>query len=96
MTTESNALYKRAVNQISVNLNGDVAILNLSTKTYFGLTDVGVLLWEKLENPSDLSTLCAAVSVAFEVGEAECAPDVTAFLDALDKAQLLAREVPGA
>jgi hypothetical protein len=85
-------LYKRAVNQISVDLDGEIAILNLDTKLYFGLTDVGALIWDKLEEPSDLKALCSAVSATFNVGEEQCASDVESFLAALDKARLLIRE----
>lgn len=91
MTDQPTVLYRRAVNQISVDLDGEIAILNLDTKLYFGLTDVGALLWEKLEEACDFESLCNAVMAAFEVGEAQCANDVQTFLAALYDARLVIR-----
>ena len=76
-------LYSRATDQVSADLNGDMAILNLQTKTYFGVAEVGALIWRKLEVPTDFASLTQAVTAEFEVGSAQCDADVTRFLEKL-------------
>ena len=82
-------LFSRATEQISVDLKGDIAILNLKTKTYFGLAEVGAFIWQKLENPTDLPSLTQAVEDEFEVESEPCSADVTVFLEKLASLGLL-------
>jgi len=89
MTAARNEPYSRAANQISVDLDGDIAILNLGSKTYFGLTDVGAFIWEQLENPKRFQDLLAAISAEFAVDEGRCAADLENFLAAMVKAGLV-------
>ena len=82
-------LYSQATDQVSADLNGDMAILNLQTKTYFGLADVGAFIWKKLETPTDFASLTQAVVAEFEVTTDRCSQDVTAFLEKLASLGLL-------
>lgn len=82
-------LFSKATEQVSVDLNGDMAILNLNTKTYFGLADVGAFIWQKLDSPTDLAKLTQAVVDEFEVESEQCRADVTVFLENLASLGLL-------
>ena len=82
-------LYSRATDQVSADLNGDMAILNLQTKTYFGVAGVGAFIWRKLEIPTNFQRLTQAVAAEFEVGSAQCDADVTEFLEKLASLGLL-------
>ena len=86
---DPDTLFSRATDQVSADLNGEMAILNLQTKTYFGLADVGAFIWQKLEVPTDLANLTQAVVTEFEVEVEQCNADVTAFLDRLSALSLL-------
>lgn len=79
----------RVADQLSVELDGEIAILNLKSKKYFGLTDVGAFIWERLETPTDLGTLAQAVAAEFDVDLTSCANDIERFLNALAQARLL-------
>ena len=82
-------LYSRVTDQVSADLNGDMAILNLQTKTYFGVAGVGAFIWRKLEVPTDFASLTQAVAAEFEVGSAQCNADVIRFLEKLASLGLL-------
>lgn len=82
-------LFSRATDQVSADLNGDMAILNLQTKTYFGLAGVGAFIWQKLEEPTDFANLTQAVLDEFDVESERCSADVAAFLEKLASLGLL-------
>ena len=82
-------LYTRATHQVSADLNGDMAILNLQTKTYYGLAGVGAFIWRKLEVPTDYASLTQAVMEEFEIDRTQCRLDVASFLEKLDSIALL-------
>ena len=82
-------LFSRATDQVSADLNGDLAILNLKTKTYFGLADVGAFIWQQLETPTNFAGLTQAVETEFEVKAEQCCSDVMALLAKLSSLGLL-------
>ena len=86
---DPNTLFSRATDQVSADLNGDMAILNLQTKTYFGLDGVGAFIWQKLEVSTDLASLARAVLEEFEIEPERCSVDVTEFLEKLASLGLL-------
>ena len=89
MIADPNVLISRLPDQLSVELDGEIAILNLKSKLYFGLADVSAFIWNLLETPTDLAALAAAVSAHFEVDTAQAAADAERFLTELDGAGLL-------
>lgn len=82
-------LFSRATDQVSADLNGDMAILNLHTKTYFGLAGVGAFIWQQLEVPTEFASLTQGVVAEFEIEPAQCSADVAFFLEKLTSLGLL-------
>ena len=89
MFADPGALFSRATDQVSADLNGDMAILNLQTKTYFGLAGVGAFIWQKLETPTDFASLTQAVVDEFDVEVEQCRLDITNFLEKLASIQII-------
>jgi hypothetical protein len=69
--------------QVSCEVGGEVLLLGLEHGQYFGLRGVGVLLWDLIQTPRQVGELCTAVRARYDVGEAQCAADVKAFLSDL-------------
>jgi len=70
--------------QVSAVFDGEAVVLQLEQGMYYGMNDVGSLVWDKLQKqPCSLSELCAAVAELYEVDEATCRQDVAAFLETL-------------
>ena len=82
-------MVKQSAEQISCNLNGEIAILNLKTALYFGLDEVGACIWEAMDEPRKVSELCERVLGRFDVGEEQCRADVLVFLRRLNEAGLI-------
>ena len=74
---------------MSVELDGEITILNLKSKLYFGLADVGAFIWNLLETPTNIGDLALAVAAEFDVDLTSCASDIERFLNALAQARLL-------
>jgi hypothetical protein len=69
--------------QVRVVLNDDLE--------YLGLDEVGQRVWDLLAEPATLDALVGALTEEYDVSEQDCARDVSAFLDALERHQLVAR-----
>lgn len=89
MFADPATLISRIPDQLSVELDGEIAILNLKSKLYFGVTDVGAFIWNLLETPTTLPALAQAVSDQFDVEPAQAATDAEAFLNRLSQAGLV-------
>ena len=89
MLADPLVLISRVADQLSVELDGEIAILNLKSKLYFGLTDVGAFIWNLLETPTSLAALGTAVSEQFDVDIEQAIADAERFLAELDLAGLV-------
>ena len=89
MRIELATMVKQSTKQVSCNLNGEIAILNLTSALYFGLDEIGACIWEAMAEPRKVSELCERVLERFNVEEEQCQADVVEFVGKLDEAGLL-------
>jgi hypothetical protein len=75
--------------QVSCNLDDEVALLNLKSALYFGLDEVGACIWQALSEPRRADELCQIVLNHFEVEENQCRVDTLEFLTRLKNAGLI-------
>lgn len=80
---------RQSKDQVSCSLNDEVAMLNLNTALYFGLDEVGALIWQALKEPIPAVELCKVVVDHFDVDETQCQEHVLEFLTRLEKAGLI-------
>ncbi len=80
---ELNSIVVATANQISCDLEGDAAILNLKTGVYYGLDDIGASIWRMLNEPRRVDDLVDALLGEYEVDREECQRDVIALLGEL-------------
>ncbi len=85
------ALIVAIPDQTSVDLDDEVAILHLASGVYFGLNEVGAFVWRRLQQPTTVAALEAAVLAEYAVTPAQCAADVQALLADLLAHHLIAR-----
>lgn len=89
MRIDSSTVVKRAKDQISCELDDEVAILNMQSALYFGLDDVGSVIWQQLAEERTVKDICRSVVDQFDVNESQCQSDVIEFLDKLVEAGLV-------
>jgi len=78
-----NSVVAAAADQVSCDLQGEAAILNLKTGVYYGLDDVGASVWRMLDGPRRVDELVDALLGEYEVDREECQRDVIALLGEL-------------
>jgi hypothetical protein len=67
-----------AKNQVSSDIGGEVAILDLEAGTYYGLDEVGARVWELIQQPRRVSEVRDALLEEYEVKPDRCERDLLA------------------
>ncbi|MCF0053412.1 PqqD family protein [Dyadobacter sp. LJ53] len=75
------AKYQLTSDQISSKVAGETVILNHNKGAYYGLDEVGAVVWDNLEKgPQTLDSLCHAVISEYEVDPETCKNDIDLLL----------------
>jgi hypothetical protein len=69
--------------QVSCDLSGESAILNLKAGVYYGLNEVGTRIWKLIQEPKRVSELRNAILEEYEVEPHRCETDIMALLQDL-------------
>lgn len=69
-----------SADQVSCDLDGEAAILRLSTSTYYGLDRVGAAIWQQIQTPARVAAVCDALVAGFDVERATANTDLLDFL----------------
>ncbi|CAN5807355.1 hypothetical protein BH23ACT11_BH23ACT11_01060 [soil metagenome] len=72
-----------ARDQVSSDLGGEVAILNLDAGMYYGLDEVGGRIWELVQEPRVVRVIQSTIAEEYEVEPARAERDVLALLHQL-------------
>lgn len=83
-----------ASDQVSCDLDGEAAILNLKSGTYFGLDPVGAFIWNQLATPKPVRTIATAMLEDYEVEPERCQSDLLLLLRQLNERGLLELQPP--
>jgi hypothetical protein len=75
--------------QVSSELGVEVVILHVKKGMYYGMDEVGVLIWKKLQASCTVSDIIASVMTEFDVDAQQCERDVLRILSELIEAQLV-------
>ncbi|RYE09994.1 MAG: PqqD family protein [Hyphomicrobiales bacterium] len=79
----------RSANVVSTDLGNGLALLDLTSNTYFSLNDVGAFLWSQMDTPMSRNDLVDAVVREYEVTPELCSADVDQLLGELKEAALV-------
>lgn len=72
-----------AEGQVSSDLGGEVAILNLSAGMYYGLDEVGARIWDLVQQPEVVSEIQATILEEYDVEPSRGKRDVLELLQEL-------------
>lgn len=76
--------FKLSTNQVSSSLDNETIILNHDAGVYYGLDEVGTLVWEQLQQkPATVEELKKTVLEEFDIDEATCENDIKVLLKEL-------------
>jgi len=75
--------------QVSVDLTDEAVVLSLKDGVYYGLNDVGARIWELIQTPRIVSSICSVLEEEYEVDSQQCQEEVLALLTQLQEWELL-------
>ena len=93
MNELTNKSFRLSTEQVSSNMADEVVILNHDKGMYYGLSEVGALVWRALGNgPKSFEELCELVMADYEIDRTSCEADISALLTDLCKEKLVIDE----
>jgi hypothetical protein len=82
-TISAGSIVVASKDQISCDLDGEAAILNLKSGTYFGLDPVGATIWRLIVQPRRVVEIRDALIDQFDVEAERCSRDLLQLLGEL-------------
>ncbi len=84
-----NSTVAAVADQVSRDLDGEAAILNLNSGIYYGLNSVGARVWGLLREPKTVSQILETLLKEYEVDTEQCRNDLMKLLHDLAEAGLI-------
>lgn len=78
-----------AADQVSCELEGEAAILNLASGAYHGLDPVGSAVWNMIARPIAVGKIVDTMIAQYDVDRARCERDLLVLLAKLDERGLI-------
>ena len=75
--------------QISCDLSGEAAILDLDSGVYYGLNSVGAFIWSQIQEPKTISAVRDALLDEYDVDPTRCEHDIFSLLTELADRKLI-------
>ncbi len=85
----TNSIVVVSKDQVSSDLAGEIAILNLKAGAYYGLDDVGARVWNLIQKPKRVSEVRDAILEEYEVEPDRCEQDLLALLEKMAAEELI-------
>jgi hypothetical protein len=78
-----NSIVVAARGQVSCDLAGEAAILDIKSGIYYGLNAVGARIWNLIQEPQLVDAICATILEEYDVEPDRCARDILTLLQEL-------------
>ncbi|HUQ50563.1 MAG TPA: PqqD family protein [Terriglobales bacterium] len=78
--------------QVSSEVSGEIIILHVKDGMYFGLDDVGAVVWQAIQKPRRVDEIVNTMLEQFEVDREKCEADLCALLEQMVAAKLVSVE----
>lgn len=69
--------------QIAASVDREIVILSVERGSYYGLDEIGSEIWQKLENPVRVDSLCEVLTTKYDGERGTIERDVLALLEQL-------------
>ena len=83
------SVVKKSVDQISCDMAGEAVVLNMKSGVYYGMDQVGALVWSLVDEPRTVEYIRETILQQFEVEPESCERDLIAFLYEMESAELI-------
>jgi hypothetical protein len=76
----SDTIVKAAPEHLASDVDGEAVILNLESGTYYGLNQVGVRIWQLIQQPSQVDAVKQKLIAEYDVDPEVCSRDLVTIL----------------
>ena len=83
------AMITRSEEAVSAEVDGTAVMMSVNSGKYFGLDEIATKIWDLLEEPKDVNTICNELLNEYEIDEESCRKDVDNFLTQLLEEKLI-------
>jgi hypothetical protein len=83
LTISDRSVVVAAKDQVSCDLAGEAAILNIKNGVYYGLDPVGARIWSLVQEPRAVAEIQSAIINEYDVEPERCARDLVGLLEKL-------------
>jgi hypothetical protein len=70
---------------LAAKVGDELVMMSAAKGNYVGLSEVGARIWELIETPCTIESLCDTLVAEYDVDPATCRAEVDAFLTTLDQ-----------
>jgi len=70
---------------LAAKVGDELVMMSAEKGNYIGLSEVGARIWELIETPRDIGSVCAQLQKEYDVTPEACRAEVQTFLDELAK-----------
>jgi hypothetical protein len=96
LSVSLNSTVVATTEQVSAHFADSVVILGFNSESYYSLDEVGLLVWNLLQEPCKVIEIRDAIFQEYEVDLAQCEHDLFALLEELAAKQLIDIDESGA
>jgi hypothetical protein len=82
-TISDRSVVVAAKDQVSCDLAGEAAILNVKSGIYYGLDPVGARIWTLMQQPREVLEIQNTITDEYDVTQDQCARDLMVLLEKL-------------
>lgn len=83
------SIVQASEDQVSCDLDGEAAILQLKAGMYYGTDPVGARIWNLLQEPRSVGEIRDTLLKEYEVSESQCEQDLFLILEKFRKEDLI-------
>src|ERR1700747_3257422 len=80
MTFSNDSVVVAVKSQISCEVDAETVVLHFDKGVYFGLNEVGTLIWNQVQQPRKVQEIRDAILREYEVSDEQCERDLFALL----------------
>ncbi|CEL25014.1 PqqD family peptide modification chaperone [Methanobacterium formicicum] len=74
---------------VSCDLGGETAILEMNEGVYYGLNEMGTVIWELIQKPITLQEIVNSIREEYEVDQKTCFDDLSELIEQMIKNKLV-------
>ncbi|KQS03802.1 hypothetical protein ASG11_05715 [Sphingomonas sp. Leaf357] len=78
-------MIRRSGDWLSARVGDEIMMMSAARGNYLGVNEVGARIWELIETPSDIDTICTTLVQEFAIDLDTCRAEVTQFVSEMEK-----------